>query len=460
VSNVFKINYKRHPGQAEVIKGILSAQKALIFAIVCARGWGKTLFATNDIVIPRMLDIKNCQVMWVAPTYKAAKAPIEDVWFGIDENTGEQFIPQYSEKGFQFFEWKKADMEMHLFNGSKIFIRSASNPESIVSKGFNVIVIDEGALILKDVFMKQILPTARRKGVQIFIITTPRGRNWVYEMYLAGQDLSKEKYLSFQQPWWKRPDYPVILRELMKDMPEHLRKQEFEAQFIGDGGNVFKNLPAVFVGKEIQFPSQDQEWTGSCDKEMEDDTFVVSIDFAKSIDFTVITVMAMRAKRIVYYSRFNKTSYKVVLDRIKRIAESYDADVIFDATGVGSGLSDFMEKIGRNNHPFKFTNDSKNELINRLIVACEYGEIEIPLITTMREEFELFTYELTRTGKLAYHAPDGKHDDTVISVAMANWYSEETVSRTEFGEVDDFLNVVESVNRPKTRLEELMEDDD
>lgn len=460
IENEFKINYHRHEGQREVIKQILSARDAVIFTIVCARGWGKTLFATNDLVIPKMLDIKNCQVMWVAPTYRIARAPVDDVWFGIDENTGLNFIPQYTPTGFKLFEYKKHDSELHLFNNSKIFFRSASNPESIVSKGFNIIVIDEAALILKDIFMKQILPTARRKGVQIFIITTPRGKNWVYEMYMSGQNLSKPMYLSFKQPWWKRPDYPKVLQELMKDIPEYLRKQEFDAEFIGEGGSVFRNLTGVFEEKEIQFPSQEQEWE-SCptEKEFNEDTFVVAVDFAKEVDYTVIAVMSTQSRKLHHYHRFNKTSYKVVIERIRRIAEVYNADVIFDSTGVGAGLADFMERI-TNAYPFKFTNQSKNELINRLIVSCEYGEVHLPNIVTIREEFELFTYSLTRTGKLSYHAPEGKHDDTVIAIALANWYAEENVTRSNIGEINTFLDIVEKSTGPKTQLQRLIEEDD
>ena len=133
--------------------------------------------------------------------------------------------------------------------------------------------------------------------------------------------------------------------------------------------------------------------------------------------------------------------------------------MIFDSTGVGGGLADFLGSE-LNVVPFTFTNESKTELINKLILACEYGQISIPNIQTIREEFELFSYEMTRTGKITYSAPDGKHDDCVIAIALANYYSVENCGKGEVHEIDSFLNLMAEFNRPKSRLEQLMDEDD
>jgi len=456
----FKINYRRHPGQFEVLTGILKSD-ADIIVVDASRGWGKTLFATCDLVIPKLLSIPGCQVMWVAPTYKIGKAPIDDVWFGYDEHTGLRYVPQFDEAtGFQFWDFKKGDMEVHVFNESRLYIRSADSPNSIVAKGYNLIIIDEAAIIDRDVFMQHILPTARRSGCKIMLISTPRGRNWFYEIYLAGQDLSRTEYISFMQPWWKRPNYPEVLKRLMKDMPTHMREQEFEAQFIADGSGAFKNLSKIFKGQAIQLPDIPQKWEATLTSEsFNSDNYVVAVDFAKSADYTVIIVMSIEQRKCVYYERMNKTDYKVVLERIKRVSKAYNgADLIYDSTGVGAGLGDFLSS-SLHSMPYNFTNETKKELVNRLIVACEYAEIELPNIVTMREEFELFTYSLTKTGKLSYSAPSGKHDDTVIAVALANWYCTESSGKTQVEEVESFLDLMNEIQRPRSRLDELMDED-
>lgn len=456
----FKINYTPHAGQLEVLKGLIGSN-ADIATIVASRGYGKTIFVTNSIVLPLMLSIPNAQIMWIAPRYRTARIPVEDVWMGLNENTGERYIPQFDEAtGFKFWEFKKADMELHLWNGSKLYLRTADSPDSIVGKGFNHIVMDEASLIPREVLMTHILPTARRKGCKITAIGTPRGKNWFYDFYRYGQDPTMPDYVSFLQPYWKRPDYPVQLLRLMRQMPEHLRKQEFEAQFIDGSSGVFKNLDKVFTGPPIEFDSEFQEWSiDPSSAELEGDTFVLGVDFAKHSDYTVFIVMGINSKKIFYYSRFNKTDYKVVLERILKVSERYDADVIFDATGVGSGLSDFLSSK-LNCYPYVFTNESKNELINKLIIAVEFGEIQIPHVATIRKEFEAFTFELTKTGKISYGAPDNQNDDTIIGIALALWYAEEHTGKGQIEELDSFLSTIESIRRPRSKLDHLMEEDD
>lgn len=417
-------------------------------------GGGKTLFAVGSLAIPPTVKIPHFQLCWIAPNYKIARSPIDDVLYGINEDTGERFINDTCpETGFKFFDYKKGDNEVHWWNGAKWFLRSADAPDSIVSKGYNMIIIDEAAILLQETFQKQILPIARKRNCKIVLITTPRGKNWVYQLFLDGLDKAKKRYFSIQQPWWKRPNYPQLLIDLMKDLPKHIREQEFEAKFLDAGGGIFGNFQKIFYGKEIQFESDQQEWYNPKWKEFLSKELIMSVDFAKSVDYTVITVGDID-KHLVYYKRINKTDYKTVLDEISILSKRFNnPDLIYDATGVGSGLGDFLgDSI--NAFPFVFTNESKNEIVHKLAVAFEYAQWKIPNIQTLRNEFELFEMRLTKTGKITYSAPDGKHDDIVMSVAMLNFYIDENVGKSEIGEIDDILKTYREAQ------EERDEDDD
>lgn len=454
----FKVNFTPHAGQEELLTGMFAREGADIFTISAARGFGKTLFVTARIVIPRLLVTPGAQVLWVAPTYKLCKSPVDDAWMGTDDATGERFIPQFADNGMQLWEYKAGDTELEVFNGGRLYFRSADNPVSIVSKGYHLVVVDEAAYITRETFYRYILPTARRSGCKIVLISTPCGRNWFYEMYLSGQDSSKPTYYSAKAPWWKRPDYPDVLRRLMKEVPEHVRQQEFDAEFVSDGGGCFTNLASVFKGPAIQFPSSTQEWRAPVsDEERSAENFVLGVDLAKTSDYTTMFVLTTRTRRLKYYARLNKTDYRVVLERIKQVAAEYGADVIYDATGVGSGLGDFLDSQVRA-HPFVFTNESKNEIVNKLIVSCEYGELELPNIQTVREEFELFTYTITRTGKVSYSAPSGKHDDCVMGLALANWYCMENGCHRASA-IDEFIRARNELYAPRSELERLVSEE-
>ena len=452
---VFKINYANHEGQQEVLQGIMDSE-ADVITIDCSRGWGKTLFAVCALAIPPTVSIPHFQLCWIAPNYKIAKSPIDDVLFGINEDTGERFVNDIcQETGFKFFDFKRGDNEVHWWNGSKWFLRSADAPDSIVSKGYNMIIIDEAALILKEIWQKQILPIARKKNCKIILISTPRGKNWFYQLYLDGVDKAKKRYFSAQQPWWKRPNYPQLLIDLMKDLPRHIREQEFEAKFLDNGGGIFGNFAKVFYGDEIQYESDQQEWTHQTWKAISSSKeCVMAVDFAKNLDYTVISIFCSETKQLIYYNRLNKTDYKTVLDKIETLGKRFNyPDLIYDATGVGSGLGDFIGDT-LNAFPFVFTNESKNEIVHKLVVAFEYATMQVPNIVTVRNEFEIFEMKITKTGKISYSAPEGKHDDVVMSFAMANWYIENNASKSEVGEIDDILDTFKKAREELDNMDE------
>ena len=68
-----------------------------------------------------------------------------------------------------------------------------------------------------------------------------------------------------------------------------------------------------------------------------------------------------------------------------------------------------------------FTNPKKVMLIEKLMVAIEHRLITFPDIEVLIDELRAFSYELLPTGNFRYSAPEGKHDDCVISLALAVW---------------------------------------
>lgn len=475
------INYTPHAGQDEVSEALVAnfqtETPAAIVEIIASRGWGKTLYMVSELLVPWLNSHPSGKVMWVAPTYQIAMAPIDDVLKGVDELTGERWVPEFDELGNRIWEFANtaSGPVLRWWNGATVSFKSADSPDSIVSRGYNLIVIDEAALIAEQVFTQQILGTARKQGIKIFMISSPRGkRHWTYKYYLKGQDPKETNYLSFQQPYTKNPHFSPILASLIKDLPDWIFRQEYMAEFIEDGDSVFRGLDECLVGNEIAFPSQQQEWAveslkdirismpdGEFVRKAADRRFVVAMDLAKSVDFTVLYVMDVDIGECVYYKRMNKTDYTIVLKQAVEVCERYNhAELIFDATGVGSGLADFLNKYDVISHPYVFTNESKCELINRLALAIEYKEISIPNIVTVRNEMQAFTYTLTRTQKISYNAPAGFHDDIVIAIALANWYRKENTSNDHLGVIDAVIDYNTMGRRPRNFHEEMDNDND
>jgi hypothetical protein len=480
-----KVNFVAHPGQEEIAqsvrKNFSSDSPASIIELICSRGWGKTIWFGCDVLVPYLDSNPNAKVMWVAPTYQIGMTLIDDVFRGIDESSGEPFVPEFDKFGNRVWEFvtTKSGPILKWWNGATVYIKSADSPDSIVSKGFNRIIIDEAALIDERVFNQQILGTARKAGIKIFLITTPRGKkHWTYKFFLKGQDINETEYISFQQPYTKNPYFNKTLAKIIKDIPEWIYKQEYLAEFIDDGDCVIKGLEHILFGPEIEFPSQQQEWPGfrssipdvrvktfngevlrrGCDRR-----FIVAMDIAKSVDYTVLFSMDAETGEVVYYRRLNKTDYRDVLKLATDICYHFNqAELIFDATGVGAGLSDMLNNFDVIAHPFIFTNDSKTEVVNKLIVSIEYQEIKLPNIVTIKNELSALTYSLTRTGKISYAAAPGFHDDIPMALALANWFRKENSGNDQVGVLEDIdiWNAGDDPKRTGSWLDQWMNDND
>lgn len=61
------------------------------------------------------------------------------------------------------------------------------------------------------------------------------------------------------------------------------------------------------------------------------------------------------------------------------------------------------------------------DLLNNLAMLLEQDKIQIPNDQGLIDELESFQYSLSPTGKIKVSAPEGMHDDRVMSLALAVW---------------------------------------
>ena len=152
----------------------------------------------------------------------------------------------------------------------------------------------------------------------------------------------------------------------------------------------------------------------------------LGVDLAKHIDYTVIIIFNSKGE-MVYMDRFNELDWAIQRERIKAIAKKYnDAQCWIDSTGVGEPIYEDLVNDGVNVEGYKFTNESKKQIIQNLMISLEQEKIRIfhkedPLGRVLRDEMLIFEYEMTPSGLIRYQAPEGYHDDCVIALALANW---------------------------------------
>ena len=367
------------------------------------RRGGKTELAENE-VIKRAVDKPSIQYPYwlVAPTFRQVKA--------INWTRLKILLKPDN-------EWKFNEQELYAEHprfGTRIELKGADNEESLRGVGLSGVVLDECSTIKANVWPEIIRPMlADRQGWALFI-STPKGRNWFYDLFIKGFGNDKN---------WKSWKFPTSVNKYInkeeieqakKDMSERLYRQEFLAEFLDDETGVFKRVRSCIVGDLIN-PIIGR-------------FYVIGIDLAKSEDFTVLTVIDSKTREVVAFERFQNIDWREQKIRIQILAARYNnALCVIDASGVGDPIVEDLQNAGvslyynEGKPGFKFTNESKCKLIEQLAIAIEQRQITFPNIEVLVSELMNYEYSITDNGRITYSAPSGKHDDCVISIALAVW---------------------------------------
>ena len=116
-----------------------------------------------------------------------------------------------------------------------------------------------------------------------------------------------------------------------------------------------------------------------------------------------------------------------------------DATLVIDETGVGRAVGDIFENVGMKPIRISITAGSeatvagtrrhhvaKSILISTLDAALHTGELKFAAklaeAAAMKEELLDFRRSVSAAGRFSFEARVGKHDDLVLSVAIALWW--------------------------------------
>lgn len=391
MENVIELNYKPHDNQK-----LFHSSKARWRILACGRRWGKTQCAVAEGIKLSLKEPK--QRGWiVAPTYPLSQ---ED-WRTLKE------IAPTSVLKTEY----KAERKFVFVNNSEIEFRSADNEAAMRGAGLNFAILDEAARIKEDSWNALRPALSDKQGKGIFI-STSKGKNWFYRLYLLGKKKT-QGYESWRLPSNTNPYFPESeWKEAKANYPADWFSQEYEAEFLDDVAAVFRKVRDRIKGKFEKYDKEKNYYAG--------------IDLAKYQDFTVITIIDNN-KHVVFFDRFNRLDWKVQKPRILKILNDWKAQAFIDSTGVGDPIYEELKEDYQEIYGFKFTNESKHNLIVALQVAFEKEEVTFPRIETLIDELEAFEYEMLPSGRIRFNAPEGYYDDCVISLALANWCKEKVL---------------------------------
>lgn len=381
-----------HPKQRQMASDILESGAKYHVACV-GRQFGKSLMAIN-LALYWMINEGPVKVLWVSPVYSQTSKVQKEMMQAI----GASGIVKNCNYSENFIVLK---------NGSEIIFRSAEKYDNIRGLTCDYGIIDEAAFCKDDAWREAIRPVFMVKGKKVVIISTPKGKNWFYELFQLGQSPEHSQYRAYTGSSY---DTPYIATEEIEDakrtLPPNVFDQEYLAKFIDSGGEVFSNIDQAVKPPTRRAP------------------YFIGVDFGKQEDWTVATVMDYDGNVIDWY-RDQASQWSTMIQQIANLAKKWSATVLAEVNGVGDPLFEDLRRRWANTYPFVTTNKSKQEIIEGLILDFNEGSIGIPdksAYEALHHELEVFTYDYNpKTRSIRYGHPTGLHDDTVLSLAIANY---------------------------------------
>ena len=387
--------FKPHTKQRECIDRI-EGSSSKYFIINCGRQFGKSMLSEN-LLLKWSLETPNTTGFWVSPIYSQAKKVYDELNKALDD-TGLVLTTNRSEL------WIK------LLNGSTIHFKSGEKPDNLRGYTLDWLIIDEAAFVKDEIWTEVLRPATLVKGKRVIFISTPKGKNYFYNLYQRGMSNDYPDYVSLKYTSY---DTPYISKEEIEDakqtLPTDIFRQEILAEFIEDGGEVFKNYTDIQTEVMWRKPSPDERyWAG--------------LDLGRQNDYTVLTILN-NYNQVCYIYRENKTNWVNIIDNVVSILNQYNAKLLIEVNSIGDVIYEQIKRKYSKIEPFNTTNKSKEEIINNLIVNINDQILTLPtkeLFEPLDTELKVFTFEWNpRSRKVRYFSPSGFHDDCVMSLALA-----------------------------------------
>lgn len=384
--------YSPHDKQKLIHAACEITDPAFYIVVVAGRRAGKSMAAINQIIYWAMKYPKS-KILYVTPSDEQGGNIIEEM---IGADGFESIIKSRKNS--------KGSRELIFKNDSKITFKS-SDSRSIRGLDSNFVVVDEAAYLNNKVFELDIQPTMAINGKKCLIISTPKGKNWFYKMYLKGLDKNEKNHKSFKFLSTDNPMAPKDLIEMFKSqVPEAVFRQEYEGSF-EDSAGVFRNIDACCILNSANAPGPGEYYAG--------------VDIGLLHDETVLTIINGKGE-VVFMDRFTGLEVPELKERLLgHLRKWKPRRTLIEENNQGLPIIQDLKRVYNNITGFKTTNQSKEELINKLIAAFSSEEIKALNDEEMILQLNSFIFEMTESGKVRYCAASGFHDDIVMSLALA-----------------------------------------
>mgnify|MGYP003434306731 FL=1 len=382
------ILYKPHPKQLEIHQAIDGDGKYFIVSI--GRQFGKTMLGQNQAL--KWCVENSWKVGWISPTYKQCKKVFKEIVRALGKCP---FVSRINH----------SDLIIEFNNGGVLVFYSAEAYDTIRGETFDAEVCDEFAFYKSQAWDEVLKATVLVRGKKVLIISTPRGKNQFYRIFNMAKDNSN--YKSFFGTSYDNPFINVSeIEDARKSLPDHIFRQEYLAEFLDDGSSVFRNIKeCIKKGTESQI-------------------YYAGVDLGRVDDWTVLTIVDQNNNE-VFSDRWRHMEWSSIVSNVVKALNVYKPYTLIESNGAQDAIYEQIRNAvsfpKTKVEPFITTSQTKQAIVEDLIVCFEQKSLGIIGYEWQLNELEVFTYEYNvKTRTIKYSAPTGLHDDYVMSRAITN----------------------------------------
>lgn len=230
------IDFKLHKGQKEV-----ATDTSRFKVLAAGRRFGKSTLSLA-LAIKHCLDNAGVKVWIVSPTYSQTKdiywRSIEKIPFWMD---------QLTKSGMTV---KKNDSELLLEfpNKSILQLKGSDREDTLRGSGLSFVILDEASSMKPNVWQEIVQPALLDSGGKALFISTPRGFNWFYDLWMKGMkkdlDWKSWRYTSYENPLLDK----VFIEQAKADSDPETFAQEYLSEFKKYAGLVYQEFnPKIHV---------------------------------------------------------------------------------------------------------------------------------------------------------------------------------------------------------------------
>jgi hypothetical protein len=367
--------YNPHDAQRKVI----DCDKRFI-VMMAGRRFGKSLISQT---IALESGIEGKRVAYITPTYQLGKIFFQELL---------EMLP------LEIYKKNEADLVITFITGGTIRFFTGERLDNLRGLKFHLCIIDEASFIpnLEDGWLNSIRPTLTDYKGKALFLSTPKGKNYFYSLFMKGnggeEDWQSFKFSTYDNPYIDKSEVDSARMQL----PEVVFEQEYMANPAENAANPFGS---AYI-RQCIFPMSTNP------------VACYGIDLAKAVDWTVVIGLDKNGS-VCHYERFQR-DWRQTKEYIANLPK---APILMDSTGVGDPIFEDMQREGLDVQGYKFSSTSKQMLMEGLASAIHQRKITFPPGPIV-DELEIFEYQYTSFG-VKYSAPQGFHDDCVVSLSLA-----------------------------------------